>query len=99
VGDDQAIQSGPSNSRMPSSGPEIIPFIPIVLESFLRSTKAARALVTQASSHDVNRIRYKNPFIPLLRFTVGAGLEIIAKHANRHLLQAEGVRQSAGFPR
>jgi hypothetical protein len=47
----------------------------------------------------VNRIRYRNPFIPLLRFTVGAGLEIIAKHASRHLLQAEGVRQNMSFPR
>jgi hypothetical protein len=72
---------------------------PIILESFLRSAEAARALVRQASNYDVNRIRYKNPFIPLLRFTVGAGLEIIAKHADRHLLQAETVRKSEGFPR
>jgi hypothetical protein len=72
---------------------------PIVLESFLRSTKSARVVVSQASGYDVNHIRYKNPFIPLLRFTVGAGLEIIAKHANRHLLQAEGVRQAAGLQR
>jgi hypothetical protein len=35
----------------------------------------------------------------LLRFRVGAGLEIIAKHEGRHLLQAEGVRQSADFLR
>jgi hypothetical protein len=69
-----------------------------VLAAFLRSTEAARVLVKQASSYDVNRIRYKNPFVPLLRFTVGAGLEIISKHEGRHLLQAEGVRQSRGFP-
>ncbi len=72
---------------------------PDVLEAFLRSTQAARALVRQARDYDVNRIRYKNPFIPLLRFSVGAGLEIIAKHAGRHLLQAEVVKGSAGFPR
>ena len=70
-----------------------------VLDGFLRSTEAARALVRRASGYDVNRIRYRNPFVPLLRFTVGTGLEIIAKHAGRHLLQAEGVRQSANFPR
>jgi len=69
-----------------------------VLDGFLRSTEAARALVRRASGYDVNRIRYRNPFVPLLRFTVGTGLEIIAKHAGRHLLQAEGVRQSADFP-
>jgi hypothetical protein len=72
---------------------------PVVLEAFLRSNQAARELARRASDYDVNRIRYRNPFIPLLRFTVGAGLEIIAKHEGRHLLQAEGVRQSADFPR
>jgi hypothetical protein len=70
---------------------------PNILRTFLRSTEAARALVMQASTYDVNRIRYKNPFVPLLRFTVGVGLEIIAKHENRHLLQAETVKQSPGF--
>lgn len=72
---------------------------PIVLGAFLRSNQAMRELAKRASDYDVNRIRYKNPFIPLLRFTVGAGLEIIVKHQSRHLLQAEGVRQTAGFPR
>lgn len=71
---------------------------PDILDGFLRSTDAARGLVKLASDYDVNRIRYRNPFIPLLRFTVGAGLEIIAKHQSRHLLQAEGVRNAADFP-
>jgi hypothetical protein len=69
-----------------------------VLEAFLRSNQAVRELARRASDYDVNRIRYRNPFIPLLRFTVGTGLEIIAKHQGRHLLQAEDVRQAAGFP-
>lgn len=69
-----------------------------VLADFLRTNEAARELARRASNHDVNHIRYKNPFVPLLRFTVGAGLEIISKHEGRHLLQAEDVRQSAGFP-
>jgi hypothetical protein len=71
---------------------------PAALESLLRSTEAARALVKQASSYDVNHIRYRNPFVPLLWFTVGVGLEIIPKHQARHLLQAEAVKQSPGFP-
>ena len=72
---------------------------PVILETFLRSNEAARGLVRRASEYDVNHIRFKNPFIPMLRFTIGAGLEIVAKHQSRHLLQAEGVRQSVGFPR
>ncbi|MEO7192001.1 MAG: DinB family protein [Vicinamibacterales bacterium] len=70
-----------------------------VLDDLLRSNVVARELVTKASDYDVNRLRFKNPFIPLLRFTVGAGLEIVAKHESRHLAQAERVRQSSGFPR
>jgi hypothetical protein len=70
-----------------------------VLSAFLRSNESARELVRRAGDFDVNRIRFRNPFIPLLRFTVGAGLTIIAQHQSRHLLQAERVRQMAGFPR
>ncbi len=70
-----------------------------VLDGFLQTNRMARELIRRASSYDVNRIRFRNPFVPLLRFTVGTGLEIIAKHEDRHLLQAEGVKQSAEFPR
>ena len=71
---------------------------PLILETFLHSNQAARRLVRHASEFDVNHLRFKNPFIPILRFTVGTGLEIVAKHQSRHLLQAEGVRNNPGFP-
>ena len=70
-----------------------------ILERFLRSNQQAREVVRKASEFDVNRIRFKNPLIPLIRFTVGTGLEIVCKHQARHLLQAERVKQSAEFPR
>jgi hypothetical protein len=69
-----------------------------VLDRFLRSNQAARGLVRRACDYDVNRIRFKNPFIPVIRFTVGTGLEIVSRHQRRHLLQAERVKRSAGFP-
>jgi hypothetical protein len=71
---------------------------PAVLEAFLGGNQVARALVARASAYNVNRIRYKNPFIPVLRFTVGTGLEIVTQHQSRHLLQAERVKQAPGFP-
>ena len=71
---------------------------PRIVEMFLRSNQATQQLVRRASCCDANRIRFRNPFVPLLRFTVGTGLEIVAKHQSRHLLQAERVRQSEGFP-
>lgn len=70
-----------------------------VLDRFLRSNQAIRELIHLAGDCDVNRIRFRNPFIPLLRFTVGTGLEIISGHERRHLLQAERVKQSSDFPR
>ena len=63
-----------------------------VLEDFLASNAAARDFVQRCAGYDVNRIRFRNPFVPLLRFTVGTGLEILVRHQRRHLLQAEGIR-------
>lgn len=71
---------------------------PSVLDRFLRSNEAARELVRHARDYDVNRIRFRNPFIPVLRFTVGTGLEILYRHERRRLLQAERAKRSSGFP-
>jgi hypothetical protein len=70
-----------------------------VVDRFLRSNAAARDLIRRASTYDVNRIRFVNPFVPVIRFTVGTGLKIICRHEHRHLLQAERVRQDARFPK
>jgi hypothetical protein len=61
-----------------------------ILDRLLEGNQKARALILRASDYDVNHIRFKNPFIPFLRFTTGAGLEIIVRHQGRHLAQAEG---------
>ncbi|HEX4914674.1 MAG TPA: hypothetical protein VFV51_11980 [Vicinamibacterales bacterium] len=37
-------------------------------------------------------------FEPLLRFTVSTGLEIVSRHAMRHLQQAEHVKAHPQFP-
>lgn len=63
-----------------------------VLDRFLCGNQAARELVRQAGDYDVNRIRFRNPFIPIIYFTVGTGLEVISRHQRRHLLQAERIR-------
>jgi hypothetical protein len=52
----------------------------------------------QRAPYNVNRIRFKNPFIPGLRFSVGTGLEVLSAHERRHLLQAERVRALSDFP-
>src|SRR5262249_6712662 len=70
-----------------------------VLDRFLASNQACRDVISSARSCDVNRIRFWNPFIKGLRFSVGTGLQIIASHERRHLLQAERVQKKANFPR
>lgn len=69
-----------------------------ILQRFLDTNAQARSLIERAQHVDVNRVRFKNPFVGWIRFTVGTGLEILSKHEQRHLLQAERVRSSAGFP-
>jgi len=69
-----------------------------VLERFLESNRRVRALVQEASRYDVNRIRFQNPFVPILFFTVGTGLTVLTLHKNRHLVQAERIRNAPGFP-
>jgi hypothetical protein len=66
---------------------------PSVLDRFLRTNQSVRALIDRARDYDVNRIRFENPFISIIRFTVGTGLEIVCQHERRHLLQAERVKQ------
>ena len=71
---------------------------PSILDRFLGSNKKARELVHCARNYDINRIRFRNPFVPVIRFTVGTGFEILSKHERRHLVQAERIRASAEFP-
>jgi hypothetical protein len=70
-----------------------------VLNRFLSSNKSCRELIGRARDKDINRIRFWNPFVPGVRFTAGTGLEIIAGHERRHLMQAERVRNLMNFPR
>jgi hypothetical protein len=69
-----------------------------VLNRFLRGNEALREFIRQASSYNVNQIRFRNPYVSVVRFTVGTGLEILSGHERRHLLQAQRVKQSQDFP-
>jgi len=68
-----------------------------VMERFLAGNQKLRKLIERASEYDVNRIRFRNPFIPVIRFTVGTGFAIVTRHQHRHLLQAERVKASGDF--
>jgi len=63
-----------------------------VLRAFIAAHDELRALIDEARDLDLNRIRFRNPFIGLLRYSVGTALLVIAAHDRRHLWQANQVR-------
>jgi len=69
-----------------------------ILPEFLKAMDRVSSLVASTSSKDLNSVRFRNPLIPLLRFTVASGFLIIAAHGRRHLWQAEQVASEPDFP-
>jgi hypothetical protein len=67
------------------------------LQAFLESHAPVRQVLEFWDRVNFNRVRFKNPFVPLIRFTVGTGLMVIIAHDRRHLWQAERVRDGPGF--
>lgn len=69
-----------------------------VFANLRREHQEVQLLLSETAQMDLNRIRFRNPFIPVLRFTVATGFLVIAAHGRRHLLQAERVTPADGFP-
>ncbi len=69
------------------------------LARFVESHKALRKVVETWDSVDLNRVRYPNPFLPVVRFPVGTGLLIANAHDRRHLWQAQRVKEAPGYPK
>ena len=69
-----------------------------IAKRFIASNDAMRAVMARAREIDVNRVRFRNPYVPVIRFTIGTGLLIVARHNHRHLGQAERVTQLPQFP-
>jgi len=95
------IEPSPQTKRAPAPR-KIVPGAQVelsVFDRFLSSNHATRDVIHHAAGYDVNRIRFKNPFVRGIRFTVGTGLQIICSHERRHLLQAEQVKRSPAFPK
>jgi hypothetical protein len=66
----------------------------LALEGFLESHESIRRLMADAADLDVNRIRFRNPFLRNWRvFTVGTGFLVLPAHERRHLWQAKRVRE------
>lgn len=69
-----------------------------VLQRFLESEEAVRAVIRDGARLDLNQIRFRNPFFWFLRFTVATGLLVISAHNRRHLWQAHKILENSQFP-
>jgi hypothetical protein len=62
--------------------------------AFVASQADARAFLTACADLDLAGVRFPNPFVPGIRFSLATGLHIITSHERRHLRQAWRVRQA-----
>lgn len=68
-----------------------------VLDAFARTHKQIRNIMHESAELDLNRIKFRNPFLPIIRMRVGTTLLIMAAHERRHLWQAQQVREGVQF--
>jgi hypothetical protein len=69
-----------------------------IIPDFLNSLERISGFVRSTSGKDLNAVRFTNPFIPILRFTVGSGLLVLAAHTRRHMYQADQILKDPEFP-
>src|SRR4051812_44727503 len=69
-----------------------------VMEEWRRAQVSVKDLLREAAGFDLNGTRFVNPFIPLIRFSLGTGFQVLPTHQRRHLWQAERVRANPRFP-
>jgi hypothetical protein len=63
--------------------------------AFLASQTQVRQFLQKYADIDLAGVRFPNPFIAGVRFSLATGLHVIASHERRHLWQAWNVRRAA----
>ena len=64
------------------------------IAAFLASQKDVRAFIRTYAGIDLAGVRFPNPFIRGVRFSLATGLHVTAAHERRHLWQAWRVRRA-----
>lgn len=75
--------------------PRTSPALADATTAFLESQDEVRAFLRRYADIDLAGVRFPNPFIRGVRFSLATGLHVIAAHERRHLWQAWRVRQAA----
>jgi len=69
-----------------------------VLERFLHSHRSLAGIIAESDGLPLTRIKLSSPELSIVRLNAADAFEILVMHAERHLTQAERVRESEGFP-
>jgi len=75
--------------------PRSAPPLANAFTSFLTSQDEARAFLLEYADLDLAAVRFPNPFLRGIRFSLATGLHVIAAHERRHLWQAWRVRRAS----
>jgi hypothetical protein len=90
----------PVNPRFKGRAPRIIqprtaPTLADAFASYAASHDEVRSCLRAYADLDLARVRFPNPFVRGVRFSLATGLHVIAAHERRHLWQAWRVREAA----
>ena len=83
-----------TRSRAPGKiAPRASPPLGDAFAAFVAAHADMRAFLHEVADLDLNRTRFRNPFVAGVRFSLATGLNVIAAHDRRHLWQAWNVRR------
>jgi hypothetical protein len=90
----------PVRGRLKTKAPRTIrprtaPALNDAITAFLASQDDVRTFLRTYADIDLTGVRFPNPFIRGVRFSLATGLHVIAAHERRHLWQAWRVRHAA----
>jgi hypothetical protein len=75
--------------------PRVAPSLEDAARQFFASHDEVRAFLRRYADIDLAGVRFRNPFVPVFRFSLATGLHVLAAHERRHLWQAWRVRRAA----
>jgi DinB superfamily len=75
--------------------PRAAPPLASAFASFRTSQDEVRAFLRAYADLDLAAVRFPNPFVRGIRFSLATGLHVIATHERLHLWQAWRVRRAA----
>ena len=75
--------------------PRVAPSLASAVARFAASQDEVREFLRANADLDLARVRFPNPFVRGIRFSLATGLHVIAAHERRHLSQAWRVRRAA----